>query len=220
MLKIKSNINEFTIIFSEKIRRKIHAEKLSVQPSLFSTLSLFQPSFSFSFSAAHFFFFFCFSLFWSAPLPFSASLFFFFSFLPALLFFSVHVCLAFQPKAILSSAQKLFFQPKTFLLQPKTFFSSAQNLFFSLERFCFSPKPFSIQPTPLFQPLFVLFQPFFFLLVLFSAHLFFLFSASFPSFFFSTSFSFSCQLPRPKIFSLDASHFFYLNKSLFSSNLE
>ena len=31
---------------------------------------------------------------------------------------------------------------------------------------------------------------------------------------------FSCQLPRPKIFSLDASHFFYLNKSLFSSNLE
>ena len=34
------------------------------------------------------------------------------------------------------------------------------------------------------------------------------------------SFSVSCQLLRPKIFSLDASHLFYLNKSLFSSNLE
>ena len=219
MLKIKSNTNEFTIIFSEKIRRKIHAEKLSVQPSLFSTLSLFQPSFSFSFSAAHFFFF-LFQPFLVSASPFFCFSLFFFSFLPALLFFSVHVCLAFQPKAILSSAQKLFFQPKTFLLQPKTFFSSAQSLFFSLERFCFSPKPFSIQPTSLFQPLFVLFQLFFFLLVLFSAHLFFLFSTSFSSFFFSASFSFSCQLPRPKIFSLDASHFFYLNKSLFSSNLE
>ena len=160
--------------------------------------------------------------FFSAPPPFV-------SFLPAFLFFSVHVCPFFQPK----------------------------NIFFS-------PKRFSVQPTPLFQTLFVLFQPFFFLLVLFSAHLFFLFSASFSSFFFSASFSFlqtccplffspkyifspkrfsallqpkillvqplfssvrasfsvSCQLPRPKIFSLDASHFFYLNKSLFSSNLE
>ena len=130
----------------------------------------------------------------------------FVSFLPAFLFFSVHMCPFFQPKTILSSAQKHFFQPKTF--------------FFSLERFSFGPKPFSVQPTPLFQPLFVLFQPFFFLLVLFSAHLFFLFSTSFSSFFFSASFSFSCQLPWPKIFSLDASHFFYLNKSLFSSNLE
>ena len=35
--------------FSEKIRKKINAEKLSVQPSLFSAPSLFQPSFSFQF---------------------------------------------------------------------------------------------------------------------------------------------------------------------------
>ena len=118
-----------------------------------------------------------------------------FLFLPAFLFFSVHVCPFFQPKNIL-------FSPKQFSLQPK-------NIFFQPKRFCFSPKPFSVQPTPLFQPLFVLFQPFFFL-----------FSASFSSFFFSVSFSFSCQLPRTKIFSLDASHLFYLNKSLFSSNLE
>ena len=86
----------------------------------------------------------------------------------------------------------LFFQPK--------------NTFFSPKRFCFSPKPFSVQPTPLFQLLFLFVGS--------------VFSASFSSFFFSASFSFSCQLPRPKIFSLDASHFFYLNKSLFSSNLE
>ena len=142
MLKIKSNTTEFTIIFSEKIRRKIHAEKLSVQPSLFSTLSLFQPSFSFSFSAAHFFFFFLFQPFLVSASPFFCFSFFFFSFLPALLFFSVHVCLAFQPKAILSSAQKLFFQPKTFLLQPKTFFSSAQSLFFQFRTFLLQPKTF------------------------------------------------------------------------------
>ena len=36
MLKIKFNINEFTIIFSEKIGKKINAEKLSTQPSLFN----------------------------------------------------------------------------------------------------------------------------------------------------------------------------------------
>ena len=72
MLKIKSNTNEFTIIFSEKIGKKINAEKFSV-PALsfflffcFSPLScfcsaplflflfsalLFQPSFLFLFSA-------------------------------------------------------------------------------------------------------------------------------------------------------------------------
>ena len=148
MLKIKSNTNEFAIIFSKKIQRKINAEKLSVQPTLFSTLSLFQPSFSFSFSAAHFFFFFhvlaffCFSL---SP---------FVSFLPAFFFSFQFTC-------------ALFFNPKTFF--------SAQNVF------C------------LVQPLFS---------------------------FVHASFLVSCQLLRPKKFSLDASHLFYLNKSLYSSNLE
>ena len=101
MLKIKSNTNEFTIIFSKKIRRKINAKKLSVQPTLFSTLSLFQPSFSFSFSAAHFFFFFFFFFF------FCFSLSPFVSFLPAF-FFLFSSCVPFF------SAQKHFFQPKTF----------------------------------------------------------------------------------------------------------
>ena len=142
MLKIKSNTNEFTIIFSKKIRRKINAKKLSVQPTLFSTLSLFQPSFSFSFNAAPLFLFFCFC--------FSAS--FFFLLQP---FFSFQFTCA------------LFFSPKTF--------------FFSPQRFLLSSALFS---------------------------------------FVHASFLVSCQLLRPKIFSLDASHFFYLNKSLFSSNLE
>ena len=110
----------------------------------------------------------------------------FVSFLPAFLFFSVHMCPFF------SAQNNSLFSPKTFF-SAQNVFASAQNLFQFSPHHCFSF--------------------FFFLLVLFSA----------PPFFFllfSTTFSFSCQLPRPKIFSLDASHFFYLNKSLFSSNLE
>ena len=100
MLKIKSNTNEFTIIFSKKIRRKINAKKLSVQPTLFSTLSLFQPSFSFSFSAAHFFFFSFFFFFFFFFFCFSLSP--FVSFLPAF-FFLFSSCVPFF------SAQKHFF---------------------------------------------------------------------------------------------------------------
>ena len=160
--------------------------------------SLFQPSLSFSFSAAPLFLI---SVSVLAP-PF---LFLFNSFL----FFSVHVCPFFQPKNILFSPN--VFAQTFFSFSAQTFFSpnviaSAQNLFqfsphhcFSLFLFCFSlfsfcrscfQRTFSFCSTPPF-----------------------LLSSS-------ASFSFSCQLPRPKIFSLDASHFFYLNKSLFSSNLE
>ena len=96
------------------------------------------------------FFFFLFQPFLVSASPFFCFSFFFFSFLPAFLFFSVHVCLVFQPKAILSSAQndfasaqnifqfspKPFFQFRTFLLQPKTFF------FFSPKHFFLQPKTF------------------------------------------------------------------------------
>ena len=141
MLKIKSNTNEFTIIFSEKIGKKKNAQKISfnlcsVQHPFFFSPSFLLVSVSFLFSASVF----------SAPFV---------------------------------SFQRLLFS-----------FQFTCALFFSPKHFCFSPKPFSVQPTPLFQPLFVLFQPFFFLLILFSTHLFFLFSASFSSFFFSASFSF------------------------------
>ena len=123
MLKIKFNTNEFTIIFSEKIGKKKNAQKIS-----FSLCSVQHPFF---FSPSFLLFFF------SASAPFSSSFSFcfqrplFVSFLPAFLFFSVHVC--------------PFFQPKNIFFQPKTILSSAQNLFqlsphhcFSLFLFCFS----------------------------------------------------------------------------------
>ena len=120
---------------------------------------------------------------------------------PALFFFSFCVLpfnfqpkiLIFQPKCF--SAQKHFFQPKTFLLQPKTFFSLAQYIFFFL----------SVQP---------LFSSSFFCFILFwFSPLFFLFERLL--FFFSLA-----PFIQDPIFSLAASHLFYLNKSLFSSNLE
>jgi len=55
MLKIKFNTNELTIIFFEKIGKKINAEKFSVSAvSSFLLQHLFSP---FSASAAVFFFF-------------------------------------------------------------------------------------------------------------------------------------------------------------------
>ena len=112
MLKIKSNTNEFTIIFSEKIGKKKNAQKISfslcsVQHPFFFSPSFLLVSASFLFSASVF----------NAPLCF-------FSAPP--LFFSAQKHF-FQPKTILSTAQKHFFQPKMFLLQPKTFFSSAHT---------------------------------------------------------------------------------------------
>ena len=116
MLKIKSNTNEFTIIFSEKIRRKINAEKLSVQPSLF--LLLFSSLVSAPSTSSFL------SVFWSVT---------HFSFLLGVLPF------IFQPKILFFSAQMFFsFSAQTFY-SPKT-------LFFSPKRSCFSPKLFSIQP--------------------------------------------------------------------------
>ena len=212
MLKIKFNINEFTIIFLRRFdgkneRKRIFFSVFSASAlfsfvlcsGLFLSFLLFQPSSLFLFSATFpfsvqclFFFFFSVSALLFFCFSVSAPLFLVFCFSLFLSFVQHHfscffrrVALFFQPKTILSSAQKHFFQAETFLLQPKTFFSSTHTTVSASFLFVGS-----------------------------------VFSASFSSFFFSASFSFSCQLPRPKIFSLDASHFFYLNKSLFSSNLE
>ena len=176
--------------------------------------SLFQPSLSFSDIVLFLFLFLPFSVS-ALPLCFFFFLpFFSFQFTCALFFspktfFSAQNNSLFSPKTFFSAQTFLpkrfsVFQPKrfsaqTFLLQPKTFFSSAHttvsaSFCFVLDVFLFVGSVFS--------------TPFLFVQRLFS------------SFFFSASFSFSCQLRRPKIFSLDASHFFYLNKSLFSSNLE
>ena len=115
MLKIKFNINEFTIIFLRRFERKRMLNRSRSASVQFSTPSSFLLLF-FLFQCLFFFFSFFSFCFQRTP---------FVSFLPAFLFFSVHVCPFFQPKTILSSAQKHFFQLRTFLLQPKTFFSSA-----------------------------------------------------------------------------------------------
>ena len=187
MLKIKSNTNEFTIIFSEKIRRKINAEKLSVQPSLFSTFSLFHPSFSFSFNAAPLFFFFCFY--------FSASFFFFAS---AFLFFSIHVCPFFQPKNILFNPKQFSLQPKNNFLSPNVFQFFSPNIF----QFFFSPNVFQFfSPNIFLQPKRFLLQFSHYSLLLFFYFILFwfspLFSLSAPPFFLF----FSSVYPRPNILS-------------------
>ena len=113
--------------FFEKIRRKINAEKLSIQPSLFSTLSPFQPSFSFSFSAAPFFFLF------------------------QRLFLFLQTCcpLFFSPKRV-----SALLQPKILLVQPLSSLSVLAFLFsphhcFSLFLFCFSLCSFCFTCCPL-----------------------------------------------------------------------
>ena len=119
MLKIKSNTNEFTIIFFWEDSKENKCWKIICPALIFLFLSASHTSFSFLFPG-------------QPPL-------FFFSFLPAFFFFSLGVLpFIFQPKIpffsaqtfFSFSAQKHFFQPKTFLLQPKTFLSSAQNFFF------------------------------------------------------------------------------------------
>ena len=185
----------------------------------FSVPSLFQSSFSFSSSA---------SLQFQQCLPFSISasalhcyIFLtwfsvpFFSFLVSCCPFFFFVFFLVQPS---------IFQPKTVLSpKPKTFCFFSSALLFSFNACLF------VQPTQLFQPLFVLFQPFFFLLVLFSAHLFFCFSLfslflqrlpfcsvqrhSFHLLFFLLFFSFQftcCPFFSPKTF------FSAQNNSLFS----
>ena len=124
MLKIKFNINEFTIIFSEKIEKKINAKKLSAQPSLFNFSAT-------PFSVPALFFFQLqrlFLLLFSSP---SAPLFFvlFFCFIPLSLaplssFLLDVLPFFYQPKNIFFSP-KPFFCPKCFCLSPKYFFSSA-----------------------------------------------------------------------------------------------
>ena len=155
MLKIKSNTNEFTIIFSEKIGKKINAEKFSI-PAL--SFFLLQRLFLLLFSSGQ-----C--------LSFASTLFFFSvlalpHFSPALTFFFSFGCpLFFSPKYFFFSPN--VFQPKRFSAQ--MFFSFSAQMFFSF----FSPNVFaSVQP--LFSSSF-----FCFILFWFSP----LFSLSAPPFF-------------------------------------
>ena len=129
MLKIKSNTNKFTIIFSEKIGKKKECSKDLVQPLFSSAPLLLFSFFSSCFSVFFLFFCFCFQL----PLlkKFSAS--FWRSSLPPFFSFQLTCALFLSPKIF-------FFSPKRFCLSPKYFFSSAQNIFDSAQ------DTFSVQP--------------------------------------------------------------------------
>ena len=154
MLKIKSNTNEFTIIFSEKIEKKINAEKFSVLALSFFLLQ-------------HLSSFFCFNdclLFSLFRLPFFSlqhSFFFYFFFQPYLFKVQPFTCCsltqpkrfsAFQPKRFCFSSAALsscffcfilfWFSPKMLHLAQNVFFSFLQvALYFSAQ--VFSSKPFS-----------------------------------------------------------------------------
>ena len=158
MLKIKSNTNEFTIIFfwedsKENKCWKIICSALSIQhpfsvPALF--FFFFQrytslPFFLFLFQRLSFF---CFSLsfLFSSRVPFfqPKNILFSpkqFSLQPKNIFFSPNV---FQPKSFL-----VFLQPKCFLLQ---FSDYSLLLFFCFILFWFSPL-FSLSAPPFFSPL-------------------------------------------------------------------
>ena len=168
MLKIKFNINEFTIIFSEKIGKKINAEKLSAQPSLFNFSAT-------PFSVPALFFFQLQRFFLLLSLLVSASFFCFFSFgqhfflllfssPSAPLFFFLFFCFIPLSLAHLSSflldvlpffyrPKNIFFSPKPFLLQLKTFFQpkiffqfSPKILFSAQNVFASAQDTFSVQP--------------------------------------------------------------------------
>ena len=135
MLKIKSNTNEFTIIFLRRLKRKRMLKRSRSASVQFRTPSTFLHLF---FLFQHLFSLFFLLLFSAASFSFSVSVlaphfcfsppFLFFSFGSRVPFFSAQKH-SFQPKTILSSDQKHFFQPKRF---------SIFQLFFSPNIFCFS----------------------------------------------------------------------------------
>ena len=164
MLKIKFNINKFTIIFFEKIGKKINAKKLSAQPSLFnfnaapfSAPALFFFQFqclflllfssgqclfllSFSSPSALLFFFLFFYFFPLSLAPLSSFL------LDMLPFFYQSKNIFFSPKHFLLQP-KTFFQPKTFLPQPKILFQFSPKILFSAQNvFASAQDTFSVQP--------------------------------------------------------------------------
>ena len=139
MLKIKSNTNEFIIIFSEKIGKKKNAQKISFSLCSVQHPFFFSPPFLLV-SASFFFFFFCFCFqppllekfnasFWRSLVP------------PSFFFFLAHMCPFFQPKNI-------FFQPKTFCsfkFSLLLFFFFFPYVFKGQPKTCCSPK-ISLQP--------------------------------------------------------------------------
>ena len=150
MLKIKFNTNEFTIIFSEKIEKKINAEKFSVSALFFFLLQHLSSFFCFSSCLL-------FSLFRLSFFSLQHSLFFFFFFFQPYLFKvqPFTCCSLTQPKKpkrfcfSLATLSSCFFCFILFWFSPKML-HSAQNVFFSFLQVAiyfsaqvFSSKPFS-----------------------------------------------------------------------------
>ena len=138
MLKIKSNTNEFTIIFSEKIGKKIKCWKILCSSPLFLSASAPHLSSFFYFSALFFFS----SFLVSAPSPSLSS---------ASPFFSLDVLPFFQPKCWAQnvfqfSPTHFFFFSFLFYFQ-RTFFILVQCLLLLL---LFS-APFSFPSAPAFM---------------------------------------------------------------------
>ena len=131
--------------------------------------------------------------------------------LPFLLLFSAHLffflvphsLFCFRHVALLSLAENIIFSPKRFSTQTCCSFSASLPFFFFLPTFLkASPKLVAAQK------------------VLASAQTLFQFSATLSVPFQRLPFFFSlAPFIQDPIFSLVASHLFYLNKSLFSSNL-
>ena len=125
MLKIKFNINEFTIVFF--FLRRLEGKRMLKRSRLASQFSVCLPfcSASVQFSASLFFFSFCFSVFSFFWFRFQRLLLFLFN--ASFYFFSSCLCFLF------SSRVALFFSPKQFSLQPKrvALLSSALLFFFS-----------------------------------------------------------------------------------------
>ena len=144
MLKIKSNTNEFTIIFLRRLKRKRMLKRSRSASVQFRTPSTFLLLF---FLFQHLFSLFFLLLFSAASFSFSVSVlaphfcfsppFLFFSFGSRVPFFSAQKH-SFQPKTILSLAQKHFFSPNVFqFFSPNIF-----QFFFSPNIFCYSSTTF------------------------------------------------------------------------------
>ena len=136
MLKIKSNTNEFTIIFSEKIGKKINAEKFSIPALSFFLLQHLSSFFCFSG---------CLSFFFVSATLFSLQC-SFFLFLLALRFYGPALYML-QPNTAQKAQTFFSFSAQTFLLQ----FSHSFFLFFLLYSFLVQPKNVTFSPKRFFS---------------------------------------------------------------------
>ena len=120
MLKIKSNTNNFTIIFSEKIGKKKNAQKILFSLCLVQHPFFFSPSFLLVLVS---FLFFCFCFQRPSLFLFSASF----------CFFSSCLSFLFRSRVPFFQPKNIFFNLKRFCVSPKPFFSFSASSFSFLQ---------------------------------------------------------------------------------------